>query len=117
MQAQKRIDCVHVAGKLTEERFNKMLSGYESEQSGLASAVENLRAEIAKLKNNTANLQSFMNLVAKYGEVPVLTEEIARAFIEKVVVYEAIIRPGSMWVKLSQQVDIYLTYIGQFDTK
>jgi cell division protein FtsB len=103
-----------VIGGLSEERFGKMLAGYEAEQSKLTAASETLSAEIADLKSKTANLQSFMKLVAKVGEITELTEELARMFIEKIVVHEAVFKTGTKRAKISQQVDVYFTHIGQF---
>lgn len=105
----------HVVGKLSEDRFKKMLSDYENEQSALTAVTETLRVEIDNLKSKTANLQSFMRLVERYGRITELSDETARAFIEKVVVHEAIFADGTKRKKVSQQVDVYLTYIGQFD--
>jgi hypothetical protein len=73
-----------VGGKLSEERFKKILGGYETEQATLTAAAEMLRAELDDLKSKTANLQSFMRVVERYGKITELTEETARAFVEKV---------------------------------
>ena len=77
-------------------------------------ALETLKIEIGGLQSETANLQSFMNLVSRVGEITELTEEIARMFIEKVVVHEGVYEEGRR-KKLSQQVDVYFAYIGQFN--
>ncbi len=105
----------HVIGKLSEERFNKMLESYEKEQSTLTSSTNMLRTDIDDLKRKTANLQSFMQIARQYGKITELTEEAARAYIEKVVVHEAVFETGTKRKKVSQQVDVYLTYIGQFN--
>jgi RPA family protein len=44
-----------------------------------------------------------------------LTEELARMFIEKIVVHEAVFKEGTKRAKVSQQVDVYFSYIGQFN--
>jgi hypothetical protein len=105
----------HVAGKMTDDRFAKMLSGYETEQSLLIESANVLQNEIEELKSKTANLHSFMKLVKRYGRIIELNEEVARAFIEKIVVHEAVMKEGTQRVKESQQVDLHLTYIGQFN--
>jgi hypothetical protein len=105
----------HVSGKLSEERFEKMLAGYEAEQKKLTEAVETLKSDIIELGKKSANLDSFMKLVAKVGDITELTEELARMFIEKVVVHEAVFKEGAKRVKLSQEVDVYFAYIGQFN--
>ncbi|GHU53420.1 recombinase [Clostridia bacterium] len=105
----------NVAGKLSDERFSKMLSGFETEQKTLTGTVESLRAEIEELKSKTANLDSFMGLVERVGDISELTESLARTFIEKVVVHEAVFAEGSKRKKESQEVEIHFTHIGQVD--
>jgi DNA invertase Pin-like site-specific DNA recombinase len=105
----------HIVGKLSEERFNKMLAGYEAEQAKLTTTAVALGAEIAELKGKTANLESFMRLLSRVGDIAELTEELARMFIEKIVVHEAVFKEGSKRAKISQQVDVYFSYIGQFN--
>ncbi|MCL2200240.1 MAG: recombinase family protein [Defluviitaleaceae bacterium] len=105
----------NISGKLSDERFNKMLAGYEYEQSGLNATVKALQSEVEDLKSKTANLQSFMNTVSRVGNITELTEELARMFIEKVVVHEAVFKEGTKRAKVSQQVDVYFAYIGQFN--
>ena len=105
----------NISGKLSDERFGKMLAGYEKEQKALVDSIKTLPDEIAEMKSKITNLQSFMKLVERYGAVDELTEEVARAFIEKIVVHEAIIKEGTKRLRLGQQVDVHLAYIGQFD--
>jgi len=103
------------SGKLSDERFNKLLQGYEAEQENLTVMANTLRAEISNLHSKKANLKSFMNLVAQVGNIFELTEGLARTFIEKIVVHEAVFKEGTKRAKVSQQVDVYFAYIGQFN--
>jgi DNA invertase Pin-like site-specific DNA recombinase len=105
----------NVNGKLSDERFSKMLSGYENEQATLTERVKTLKSEMDSIKSKTANLDSFLKLVDKYSEIATLNTEIARTFIEKIIIHEPVYKPGSAQVKESQQVDIYLSYIGNFN--
>ena len=107
----------NVNGKLSDDRFQKMMSTYESEQETLTATVDRLHSEIKVLQAKTANLESFMNLVARVGDVTELTEEVARLFIERVVVHEAVFAAGTKRAKVSQQVDVYFSYIGQFNPR
>jgi len=104
----------HVAGKLSEDRFKKMLTGFETEQATLVAAAETLRSEIDDLKSKTANLQSFMTLVARYGEITELTAEVARTFIEKIIIHEGVFENANRRSKRTQEVQIFLSYIGEF---
>jgi len=112
----KRIYEDHIAGKFDDVRFAKLLEEYETEQALLTADTNALHDEISGLKQHSANVQSFMKVVERYGEIEELTEETARAFVEKVVVHEAVFATGTKRKKLSQQVDIHLTFIGQFNS-
>ncbi|MCL2817845.1 MAG: recombinase family protein [Clostridiales bacterium] len=104
----------HVAGKLGDDRFNKMLATYESEQSALAAEAETLRTEIAAEKERADGIEKFLKLCETYTDFTELTADIARTFIEKIVVHEAVKAPGHKYKRESQQIDIHFTFIGEF---
>ena len=103
----------HVAGKLSDSRFDKMLSTYESEQAALTKEAETLRTEIAAEKERADGIGKFLTLCETYTEFTELTAEVARTFIEKIVVHEAVHAPGHKYKKESQQIDIHFTFIGE----
>ncbi len=111
----KRLYEDNISEKLSDDRFNKLLGDYESEQAELNSKVTILNKELDELSSRTANLQSFMNIVAECGEITELTAELARRFIEKIVVHEAKIAEGTRRKRESQEIEVYFTYIGQFN--
>ena len=105
----------HVAGKVNDERFAKMLKKYEKEQSELTALVESLTVEIEKLKTNAVKMDEFMALVERLGEIEELTAETARQFVEKIVVHEPVYKDKRRREKESQQIQVYLMYLGEFD--
>jgi len=105
----------HVAGKINDKRFAKMLSGYENEQSELSETAKRLEIEIDELKCKVTKLDSFMELVEQHGAITELTAEAARLFIERIVVHEPVYRNGNTKDKESQKVEVYLMYIGEFN--
>ena len=103
----------HVAGKLSDERFEKMLAGYEVEQAGLKKQVFELEKIIGEANEQSANADKFLRLVRKYTEPTELTGELVREFIEKIVVGKAEhIGPGHRTKK--QKVKIFYNYIGEY---
>jgi DNA invertase Pin-like site-specific DNA recombinase len=107
----------HVSGVFDKERFTKMLSKYETEQSELKVQIETLRSEIEEAKTKAVNAQSFLKLAEQQGEITELTAETARTFIKKIVVHE-VVRENPKNVRSSpktQEVHIYLAYIGEFE--
>ncbi|MDR0872814.1 MAG: recombinase family protein [Prevotellaceae bacterium] len=104
----------NINGKLSDERFGAMLQNYETEQNELKVKAEQLRTEISALQKEELNVDNFLKLVKKCGEITELTLEIARLFIEKIVVHESVRTDENNMRsrKISQRVDIYFSYIG-----
>jgi len=114
----KRIYEDHVTGKLSDERFAKMLGDYETEQKELISDTETLRAEVEEIRGKTADLQSFMNIVDRCSQITELTADVARTFVDRVVVHEAVLNPNPKrkgHMTRSQEVQIFLNFIGEFN--
>ena len=87
-----------------------MLSaGYNEEQRDIKEQIPKLQAEIQELKATATNVNKFMDIAYKYTDLQVLTPEVLRTFIEKVVIHER----SEKWSKSAeQQIDIYFRYIG-----
>ncbi|MBS6028010.1 MAG: DUF4368 domain-containing protein [Negativicoccus succinicivorans] len=92
------------------ERFAKMIANYEAEQHTLEQRVTELRASIATDKGSTLNADHFLTLVRKYTEIPELTAEIIREFVERVYVYKAEKVDG----KRVQRIKMIYNCIGAF---
>jgi DNA invertase Pin-like site-specific DNA recombinase len=106
----------HVAGKLSAERFDKMLGGYEAKQSKLTALLAALQGEIATLESKAVNVQSFINLAERHGEITELTDTVAREFIERIVVHEAVREnPNFSGSPKTQEIHVFLSYIGEFE--
>ena len=103
----------HVGEKISAERFKKMLAAYEDEQAALMAETELLSTEVKTANDEAQGMEKFLNLCETYMDFSVLTAEITRTFIEKIVVHEAVKVPGRRCKKQSQQIDIHLTFIGE----
>jgi DNA invertase Pin-like site-specific DNA recombinase len=111
----KRIYEDNINGKLSDERFSKLLTDYETEQSELSPAIVSLKSEIDELRGKSANLQSFMNLVENCSEITELTADVARTLIERIVVHEPVYKDGHKRAREHQEIHIFFTYIGEFN--
>ena len=100
----------NIEGKISDERFTKMTANYEAEQNTLEQRVAELRASIATEKESALNADHFLSLVRKYTEIPELTAEIIREFVERVYVYKAEKVDG----KRVQRIKIIYNCIGEF---
>ncbi len=100
----------NLEGKITDERFAKMTASYETEQHALEQQVAELRTIISAEKETALNVDHFLALVRKYTEIPELTAEIIREFVEKVYVYKAEKIDGHR----VQRIKIIYNCIGEF---
>ena len=87
----------------------KLSASYEDEQTALKTRIAELESDLATEKEKTLNVNHFLNLVKKYTEVPELTAEIIREFIEKVYVYH----PEKIDGQKTQRVRIVWNCIGE----
>jgi len=104
----KRIYEDNVAGKISDERFAKLLTDYEAEQKSLAEQAEILEAELAEQEEKAVNVDKFLALVRKYTEIQELTPGLLREFVERIVVCEATKIEGHR----EQEVVIHYNFVG-----
>ena len=101
----------HVTGKLTEERFAKLSSGYEQEQADLKKSVDSLRSLVCAAETEEVNIQSFLKIVKKYTEPTELTPILLHEFVEKIIVHA----PDKSSGHRVQRIDIHYNFIGEID--
>ena len=95
-QAQKRMENLDtlmtrlyedkVLGGLTEERYRKMMEGYEAEAESLKAEIADLEKNLENREEKNHNLDRFIALTEKYVDIPDLTPTIVNEFIKKIVV-------------------------------
>ena len=102
----------YAVGRIGEERFDTLLAGYEQEQTTLWQSVTEAELALTSFEQDTANVERFLALAKKYTDFSELTTPMINEFIEKIIVH-APDRSGGDRV---QEVDIYLKYIGRFET-
>ena len=98
-------------GRISEERFDSLLADYEAEQKELDASVSDAEARIASFDEDTARAEQFLELAKKYTDFTELTTPMINEFIEKIIVHA----PEKVDGDRVQQVDIYLSFIGQFE--
>ncbi len=96
----------NVAGKISDERFEKMSANYETEQRNLKKLSEELNTAIRETEQQTADTEQFIKAVRKYTEIKELTPEIMHELIERIVVHA----PNKSSGKRTQQIDIYYRF-------
>ena len=98
-------------GRISEERFDSLLAEYEAEQKELSVSVKDAEANLSSFEEDTARAEQFLELAKKYTDFSELTTPMINEFIEKIIVHA----PEKVEGDRVKQVDIYLSFIGQFE--
>ena len=101
----------YALGKLPENHFERMIGEYDNEQAVLRQTVAEMRSEIDGYAEDSVRADKFIEIVRRYTEFDTLSVQMLNEFVEKVVIFECDKSSG----KRMQQVDIYLSFIGNFD--
>lgn len=80
----------NVRGRITDERFDILSKGYETEKAELKEKVKRLQAILKADAQDNENLENFKQLVKRYTAITELNTEILNAFIEKIYVGETV---------------------------
>jgi hypothetical protein len=98
-----------------------MTSGYAQEKDEIKSKNAALQTELSEFTADNDRADNFLALVRKYTSFEDLTTPMLNSFVDKVVVHECEWSDGFTGMNgrprgsRSQQVDVYLKYIGNFD--
>lgn len=107
-----------VSGAITGERFTLMSEGYEQEQLELKTQISTLQSELDDLDADSAKADNFITLVRRYTRFEELTTSMLNEMVDKVVIHESIWSEQTATERRkgtrSQQIDVYLKYIGNF---
>ena len=98
-------------GRLSEERFDSLLSEYETEQKSLKESVTEAEARLASFEEDTVRVEQFLALAKKYTDFSELTTPMINEFIDKIIVHA----PERVDGDRVQEVEIHLKFIGRFE--
>lgn len=97
--------------KISEKRFELLSGEYEREQDTLESVIVQEQAELDAFEADTAKVDQFLELAKKYTDFNQLTTPMIYEFVDKILVHA----PDRSSGERTQEVDIYLKFIGKFD--
>lgn len=100
--------------KISEERYQSMMPGYEQERLALLETQKSLAEAISASEQVYDDVDAFLPLVRKYTDLQGLNARILNELIEKIVVHE---KERSEDGTVTQQVDIYYKFIGYINPK
>lgn len=97
--------------KISEKRFELLSGEYEREQEALEESIAKAQAELDAFEADTTRVDQFLALTKKYTDFSVLTTPMIYEFVDKILVHA----PDRSTGDRTQEVDIYLKFIGKFD--
>ena len=100
-----------VLGNLSQERYQKMLEGYEAEQAALNNEVIGLEDWVATREEMEDNVDQFLALMEKYVDIPELTPTIVNEFVKQIIVYA----PDKSSGKRTQKVKIVFNFLEEVE--
>lgn len=101
----------NVIGKLSDERYSRMASEYESEQKELLLKVTECEKQLVELQKTTVDMKMLYQGLQEFTEIKELTPVVVNKLIERIVIHNNEKKHSHNNVK----VNIYFTAIGLFD--
>ena len=97
-------------GRLSDQQFTFMVSGYDDEKVALVEKIRGLEKEVSTVTERRDDVGRFVQIVRKYTDVQELSYEIVHEFIDRILVYELDKDTNT------RKVEIYYSFVGQVDT-
>ncbi|RKJ75010.1 DUF4368 domain-containing protein [Butyricicoccus sp. 1XD8-22] len=97
-------------GRLSNEQFALLTSGYEDEKAALTKRAAELRQEIDTAAEQGADVRRFVALVRRYSEISELTYENVHEFIDRILVHELNRETNT------RKIEIFYSFVGKVDS-
>lgn len=97
-------------GKLSDEQFTMLTSGYEEEKAALAKRAAELENMITAVKERKDDISRFVRLVGKYSDIKALTYEVLHEFIDRILIHDLDREAGT------RKIEIYYSFVGRVDS-
>lgn len=97
-------------GRLSNEQFVFLTSGYEDEKRELTKRAAELKKEIDTAAERSADVKRFAALVRRYTEISELTYENVHEFIDRILIYELDKNTNT------RKIEIFYSFVGKVDT-
>ena len=96
----------NASGKVSDERYEVLSSGYEAEQKQLKAAVSELASFIEAKEQKTNDINRFVEIVSRYEHLTDITPEQMHELIERIEIHA----PDKSSGHRQQKVDIYFRF-------
>ncbi len=98
-------------GRLSDERYARMMTSYEKEQKTLIEEVGQSQKTLAESEQQTVDLRLMLRTLRELTDVKELTPTLVNSLIQRIEVHNNDKSSGHCYVK----VDIYFTAVGMID--
>lgn len=107
----KRVYEDNAFGKLSDERYEKLIQSYEAEQKEIDKTIADLSTNLARTTREGEELRYLFDKLRELSQVTKLDPTLVNTLIKRIEIHDSEKRDGKNYVK----VDIYFTAIGMFD--
>jgi len=97
-------------GKISDQQFSALATGYEEEKNALMQRVAALENEISAANENKSNVDRFIKIVARYSDITELTYENVHEFIDRILIHDLDRETGT------RKIEIFYSFVGQVDS-
>lgn len=97
-------------GRLSDQQFTFMVSGYDDEKAALVEKIRELEKDLSTVTERRDDVSRFVQIVRKYTDVQELTYEIVHEFIDRILIYELDKDTNT------RKIEIYYSFVGQVDS-
>jgi len=99
----------NVFGRISNQQFATLTSGYDSERESLRAGVADLERQITAFEGDRANITRFISVVEQFEHIDELNYDILHKFIDKIMVHEL------DRVNNRREIEIFYNFIGKID--
>lgn len=97
-------------GKLSDEQFAFLTSGYDDEKKTLTRRITELTEQINAVNERNTDVKRFVALVRKYTEINELTYENVHEFIDRILIHE-LDRENN-----TRKIEIFYSFVGKIES-
>ena len=97
-------------GKLSDEQFAFLTSGYDEEKKTLTRRIAELSQELDTATERSADVKKFVALVHKHTKITELTYENVHEFIDRILIHELDKETNT------RKIEIFYSFVGRVDT-